>query len=117
MGPRSSRETDVWRRLTRGDETVEVMGGSRFISNSIEMCMEWAANSIGIAALDPQIARRHVASGRLRRVLPDWNLEPGKLHIVTDTRHLPTRAKLFISFLKTRLAEPRPDDHILAAGR
>jgi DNA-binding transcriptional LysR family regulator len=74
--------------------------------------MEWAANSLGIAGLDPQIARRHLASGRLVRVLPDWTLEPGKLHIVTDTRHLPTRAKLFIAFLKARLAEPRPDDHI-----
>lgn len=70
--------------------------------------MEWAANSIGIAGLDPQIACGHIASGRLVRVLRDWNLEPGKLRIVTDTRHLPTRAKLFISFLKTRLAELRP---------
>jgi DNA-binding transcriptional LysR family regulator len=112
MGTRASRHTDVWRRLTRGDETVDVMGGSRFISNSIEMSMELAANAIGIVSLDPQIARGHVASGRLVRVLPDWNLEPGKLHIVTDTRHLPTRAKLFIAFLKTRLAESLPDDHI-----
>lgn len=112
MGPRASRNTVVWRRVMRGDETVEVMGGSRFVSNSIEMCMEWAANSLGIAGLDPQIARGHVASGRLRRVLPEWHAEPGKLFIITDTRHLPARAKLFISFLQARLAERRPDDQI-----
>lgn len=103
MGQRSSRETDVWRRLVRGDETVDIMGGSRFVSNSAALSMEWAANSIGIAGLDPQIAREHVASGRLQRVLPDWQLEPVELHVITDTRHLPARTKLFIAFLKARL--------------
>ena len=103
MGTRSSRETDVWRRLMRGDEIVKVMGGSRFVSNSAAMSMEWAANSIGIAGLDPQIACANVAAGRLQRVLPDWQLEPVELHVITDTRHLPARTKLFISFLKERL--------------
>jgi DNA-binding transcriptional LysR family regulator len=105
MGQRSSGETDVWRRLMRGDETVEVMGGSRFVSNSAAMSMEWAANSIGIAGLDPQIACANVAAGRLQRVLTDWQLEPVELHVITDTRHLPARTKLFISFLKARLGE------------
>lgn len=105
MGTRSSRETDVWRRLLRGDEIVSVMGGSRFVSNSAAMSMEWAANSIGIAGLDPQIARQNVASGRLKRVLPDWQLEPVELHVITDTRHLPARTKLFIAFLKARLGD------------
>lgn len=105
MGTRSSRETDVWRRLMRGDEVVSIMGGSRFVSNSAALSMEWAANSIGIAGLDPQVARENVASGRLRRVLPDWQLEPVELHVITDTRHLPARTKLFIAFLKARLGE------------
>ncbi|WLI91230.1 LysR family transcriptional regulator [Massilia sp. R2A-15] len=106
MGTRSSRETDVWRRLMRGDEIVEIMGGSRFISNSAALSMEWAANSVGIAGLDPQIACANVAAGRLVRVLPDWQLEPVALHVITDTRHLPARTKLFISFLKARLSQP-----------
>lgn len=106
MGTRGTRDTDVWRRLTRGDETVEIMGGSRFISNSAAMSMEWAANSIGVAGLDPQLACVNVAAGRLRRVLPDWQLEPVELHVITDTRHLPARTKLFISYLKERLEAP-----------
>ncbi len=105
MGQRSSREDAIWHRLHRGDESIDIMGGSRFVSNSAAMSMEWAANGIGIAGLDPQIARANVASGRLQRVLPDWHLEPVELHLITDTRHLPARTKLFISFLKARLGD------------
>lgn len=46
-----------------------------------------------------------MASGRLQRVLTEWQLDPVELHVITDTRHLPARTKLFIAFLKARLAE------------
>ncbi len=32
--------------------------------------------------------------------------ETVEVHVITDTRHLPARTKLFIAFLKERLAEP-----------
>ena len=53
--------------------------------------------------LDPEIARDDVASGRLRRVLPEWNLPPVQVHAITETRLLPARTRLFIEFLKLRL--------------
>jgi DNA-binding transcriptional LysR family regulator len=105
VGQAASRQTDVWRRLQRGDEVVAVMGGSRFVSNSAALTLAMAANGLGIAGLDPQLARDHVAAGRLHRVLPDWDLEPTQVHVITDTRHLPARSKLFIAFLKVRLGE------------
>lgn len=105
IGQSASRETDVWRNLMCGDETVIVMGGSRFVTNSGALSLAMAANAIGIAGLDPQIARQDVEEGRLQRVLPDWNLEPTAVYAVTDTRHLPARTKLFIKFLALRLGE------------
>lgn len=105
VGRSAIRPTDVWRKMRCGDEIVEVMGGSRFASNSAALTLAMAANGIGIAGLDPQLAREHVAAGRLQRILPDWDLEPTAVHVITDTRHLPARTKVFIAFLKTRLAE------------
>jgi DNA-binding transcriptional LysR family regulator len=107
VGQAASRQTDVWRSLQRKDEIVKVMGGSRFVSNSAALTQAMAANAIGIAGLDPQMARHDVAAGRLQRVLPDWHLEPTPVYVITDTRHLPARTKLFISFLKVQLGEPK----------
>ena len=39
----------------------------------------------------------------LLRVLPDWHMAPIQVHVITDTRHLPARSKLFIEFLVRRL--------------
>lgn len=103
VGRGAARETDIWRRLHRGGETVEVMGGSRFVSNSAEVNRAMAASGIGIAGLDPRIVRQDVEAGRLVRVLPDWQLEPTHVHAITDTRHLPARTKLFIGFLMEQL--------------
>jgi DNA-binding transcriptional LysR family regulator len=105
IGQGASRDTDVWRTFVRGDETVVVMGGSRFVSNSAALAMELAVNGVGIAGLDPRIALQHVQEGRLQRVLADWQLEPVALHAITDTRHLPARTKLFIAFLMERLGD------------
>lgn len=106
VGAAASRETEVWHGLRRGDETVHVMGGARFVVNSADLSRAMAANGIGITGVDPELARNDVAAGRLRRVLPDWKLEPTPVHIITDTRHLPARTKLFIRFLTARLGEP-----------
>lgn len=53
-------------------------------------------NSVGLS-------RALAASGRLRRVLPDWSFAPVQIHAITDTRLLPARTRLFIDFIKERL--------------
>lgn len=110
VGRHASSPTDVWRTLYRGDEKVEVMGGSRYVLNSSGMAQALAVNGIGIAALDAEMAKVDVAAGRLQRILPEWVREPLNVYLVTDTRRLPARTQLFIAFLKERLgvdeAEP-----------
>lgn len=93
----------LWHRLRRGDEIVAVHGEARFVSNSAALARSMAAYGMCVAALDPQITRQDVAAGRLLRVLPDWELEPTPVYVVTDTRHLPARTSLFIAYLKERL--------------
>ena len=99
------KQGDVWRTLYRGDETVEVMTPTRFAMNSVGLSRSLAAQEVGIAAMDPELARDHVTSGQLVRVLPDWSLSPVQVHAITETRLLPARTRLFIEFLKGRLSE------------
>jgi len=100
----SSQEGDV-KTLYRGGESAEIKVPTRFAVNSVGMARTLAALGMGIAVMHTELARDEVASGRLRRVLPDWNMAPLQVHVVTATRLLPARARLFIEFLKTRMQD------------
>jgi DNA-binding transcriptional LysR family regulator len=94
------RQGDVWRTLYRGEEAVDVMISTRFAMNSVGLGRVLAAQGLGIAVLDTELARDEVAAGRLVRVLPEWSLAPVQVHAITETRLLPARTRLFIEFLK-----------------
>jgi len=103
IGQGATSQEEVWRTFYRGEELVNVMTASRFKMNSVGLSRALAKSGVGIAALDTELAREDVASGRLRRVLPDWSLAPVQVHAITDTRLLPARTRLFIDFIKSRL--------------
>ncbi|MCC8402488.1 LysR family transcriptional regulator [Paraburkholderia sp. MMS20-SJTN17] len=96
----------VARTFHRGDESVDVMIGTRFAMNSVALSRALALRAVGLAVLDNVLASDDLALGRLVRVLPDWSLSPVLVHAVTETRLLPARARLFIDFLKVRLGVP-----------
>ena len=97
---------EVVRTFYRGDESVEVKIGTRFVMNSVALSRALAMGGVGFAVLDNVLALDDVRLGRLVRVLPDWSLAPLQVHAVTDTRLLPARTRLFVDFLKARLREP-----------
>lgn len=99
------KQQGVSRTFYRGEESVEVMIEARFAMNSVGLSRSLAVLGVGIAALDSELTREDVATGRLRRVLPDWSLAPVQVHAITETRLLPARTRLFIDFLKTQLQQ------------
>ncbi len=102
------RQPDGKKTLYRGDESVEVTVPTRFAMNSVGLSRALAKLGVGIAVLDTELAREDVASGQLRRVLPDWNLSPVQVHAITETRLLPARTRLFIDFIKARWNDTAP---------
>jgi DNA-binding transcriptional LysR family regulator len=102
----ATRSGEVARTLYRGDESVDVMIGTRFAMNSVALNRGLAIQGVGLAVLDDVLARDDVTLGRLVRVLPDWSLASVQVHAVTETRLLPARTRLFIDFLRTRLRKP-----------
>lgn len=99
----ANRQREVTHTFYRGDETVQVPMTMRYVMNSVGLSRSLAAEGVGIAAMDDALARDHVASGQLVRVLPEWCLSPVEVHAITDTRMLPARTRLFIDFVKARL--------------
>jgi DNA-binding transcriptional LysR family regulator len=102
----ATRSGEVARTFYRGDESVDVMIGTRFAMNSVALNRGLAIQGVGLAVLDDVLARDDVTLGRLVRVLPDWSLAPVQVHAATETRLLPARTRLFIDFLRTRLRKP-----------
>ncbi|MFZ6655622.1 LysR family transcriptional regulator [Undibacterium sp. TJN19] len=110
IGRNVSKPTEIWRTLHKGSEKVDLMGGSRFVMNTTGIAQALAVNGLGIAALDPEMARCDVSNGRLQSILADWKLEPVNIYIVTETRHLPAKTKIFIAFLQERLGTGETDN-------
>lgn len=100
-----TRQQGMQRTLYRGDETVDVMIESRFAMNSVGLSRSLAVLGVCLVVLNAELAYEDVATGRLRRVLPEWSFSPVQVHAITETRLLPARTRLFIDFLKARLQE------------
>jgi len=99
-------EGDTW-SLHHGDRTVDVKVHGRFLLNDVGMIQRLATLDRGIAILAEQVAAEDVASGRLRRVLPDWEAPPVAVYAITETRLLPAKTQRFIDFLREHLSATR----------
>ena len=91
--------------LHRGEETVQVEVGGRFMVNSVGMFRRLATLNLGIVLLPREIAASDVAAGRLRRVLPEWEGKSIPVYAMTETRLLPAKVQRFIDFLQERLGQ------------
>lgn len=86
-------------------EKVEVIVGGRFVLNSVSMICRLASLNMGIALLAEEIAQPDLLAGNLKRILPEWSLEPLPVYVITETRLLPAKVQHFIDFLKARLSK------------
>ena len=93
---------DQW-TLLQGSEKEEVAVGGRFLLNSVGMIQRLTTLHMGIAVLARDIVTDDMASGRLQRVLPDWQATSIPVYAITETRLLPAKTQRFIDFLREHL--------------
>lgn len=96
-------KVDAW-TLQKGDETVQVQVGGRYVLNSVGMFRRLAALDQGLILLPKAAVAEDLASGQLRQVLPGWHGKPLPVYALTETRLLPAKTQRFIEFLKDRLS-------------
>jgi DNA-binding transcriptional LysR family regulator len=91
--------------LHQGMNKVDVGVRGRFTLNSVGMIRALAVNHQGIALLPEKIVAEDLASGRLGRILPEWQGSSVSIYAVTETRLIPAKTQRFIEFLSSRLME------------
>ena len=91
--------------LHQGTNQVDVGVRGRFTLNSVGMTRTLAVNHQGIGLLPEKIVEEDLASGRLRRILPEWQGSSVSVYAVTETRLIPAKTQRFIEFLSARLTE------------
>lgn len=94
----------VWRFLVDGrTEFVKVHGA--LSSNDGDIVQGWALDGQGIVIRSEWDVIKHLESGRLRRVLPEFTLPSADLYAYYPSKkNLPARVRAFINFLVDQLA-------------
>lgn len=67
------------------------------------MLKSLAASGMSLAILTEKIVSEGVRTGRLKQVLPDWQMTPSPIYAITETGLLPAKTQLFIEFLRVHL--------------
>lgn len=97
---RESDETYGSWHLTRGSqrETIKVRG--RLSTNDGGAALDWALKGHGILMRSQWDVARHLRSGRLRIVLPQWKLPPADIYAVFPTKKdLSAKTRAFVDHL------------------
>lgn len=77
----------------------------RSLVNAPDLLLKMACAGVGITAVAEHFAQSYVARGELRRILPDWCLEPSVCWAVFPERRLmPLRTRAFLDAVAAALA-------------
>ena len=99
IGPKTSWVTKL---ASSGGLSRSVIGKKRppvLISEGVRSTREAVRAGLGVAVLPDWLIREDLLSGRLVRVLPQWNAKDLPVHVVyLGARLLPTRVRAFIDF-------------------
>lgn len=90
--------------LKRGEESVAITVGGPLSCNSLSLARRFAVAGQGLTRANVINVDNDLSTGRLQRVLPDWNLPSTPVYFVTTSRLLPAKARSFIDFATKRLA-------------
>lgn len=100
---RSAQQTWV---LSNGQQQWQGRPPSRAVMNSPELAVRLACCGMGMAGVPDLFACADVQAGRLRRVLPDWQLPQSVAWAVTPGRKLlPAKTRAFIDMLQRVLQQ------------
>ena len=94
-------------RLRSAEKTLVVDVKPRLVVNDFDFLDEAVRNGLGIAMMPVFRCVKHLRSGLLRRILPDWCSVEIPIHVVyPSTRHLSPKVRAFVDHLREQMASP-----------
>ncbi|HET8608927.1 MAG TPA: LysR family transcriptional regulator [Burkholderiales bacterium] len=104
---RTSHRIYRWEFVQDG-ETVEIAVNGRLTLNDSEVAVDAALAGLGITCVFEQLARSHLASGRLVELLAPFALTfPGFCVYYPQRERVPAKLRAFIDFYRERLGQAR----------
>jgi LysR family transcriptional regulator for bpeEF and oprC len=106
IGYRPAQQSSVrGLRLLRGGEAIEIDLPKRLVTTDSGALLGAGLDGLGLIQIAEFVARAHLASGALVRILPGWQSPPLPLHLVSTTARLRTaRVQAFIEWAQAVLA-------------
>ncbi|GAA0706015.1 LysR family transcriptional regulator [Dokdonella soli] len=106
---------DLWRMLDAAGRETSVRVTGRFECNYGEVLRDAAVAGLGIALHSTWHVWEDLRSGRLRHVLPEWQIPESAIHAVMPQRRLvPLRVRAFVDFLAEKFGDVPPWERDLA---
>lgn len=94
---------DAW-NLTSGENTLSIPMPGRTMANNIGVVKAMAESAQGVALLPTFICKQSIVSGKLIRVLTDWQGKADPVHLVyPKQRFMPPKLRAFIELSQERL--------------
>jgi DNA-binding transcriptional LysR family regulator len=99
------------------DGTVDVPIKSNMVSNNAELLRQSASAGMGVVGRPSFSLRDDLTSGRLVRLLPDYQLGQVSVFMVYPSRRfLPAKTASFVDFISRQFPRPETDPWSTAAG-
>ena len=95
----SETEAGAGWTLHNGDDAVAVRPTPLLVTNSQSLIRQLIRQDMGIGQLSRTQASALLQAGQIVRVLPDWQLDPIPLYVMTASRLVPARVRVFVDFL------------------
>jgi len=91
--------------FTRDGERLEISGHRRLGLNEGTSYIHALVAGLGVGQSPYFMVEPHLAAGRLRRVLPEWSVDPLPMHVVyPPNRHLSNKLRVFVDWVAVQLA-------------
>ena len=109
-----TRDRWVFHQGSQGSESVVLELKPALLSNSVHLLAEYALEHAGIVCIPTLVAAGPVLEGRLKMVLPAWQLSAFQLSVVYPQSHRSgVKLRLFIDSLVSRFSGEPPWDQAL----
>ncbi|WCM27327.1 LysR family transcriptional regulator [Sphingomonas sp. QA11] len=107
----------VWKMRNRDGEEATLEHKARMVANDPEAICRAALMGLGVAMIAMPYVERHLESGALQRLVPDWHADLGAISLYFAGRKLlPAKTRAFVDHMTVAFREHRLAQRFSAAG-